>query len=246
MTMQSERSRLRVSRQDSIPVVGIGASAGGIEALKEFFTAMPPDSGLAFVVIQHLEPQHESQIPEILAKCTSMKVKQAEDGVPAERDTVLTNAPGRSMNIREGRIVLGMPTERRHTEAAIDHFLISLADDKGENAACIILSGSSASDRPRGVRAIRGAGGLCMAQDPTTAQYPAMPQGAIDTGLVDYVLPARQMPAALVAYMRQAQAETLSGEQPPAEETTDDVASILRLLRIRTKSDYQPYKKSFP
>ncbi len=231
-------------RQDNTPVVGIGASAGGIEALKEFFTAMPSDSGMAFVVVQHLEPQHQSQMAEILAKCTSMKVVQAEDGMPVEPNRVLTNAPGRAMSIRAGRIVLGMPPERRHVEAAIDHFLTSLADDKGESAACIILSGSSASDGPRGVRAVRGAGGLCMAQDPNIAQYPAMPQGAIDTGLVDYVLPASQMPAALAAYMRQVQVKTLSRDELPIEEASDDLQSILKLLRVRAKSDYQPYKKS--
>jgi len=164
-----------------------------------------------------------------------------EHGMPVEPGTVLTNAPGRAMSIRDGRIVLGMPPERRHVEAAIDHFLTSLADDKGESATCIILSGSSASDGPGGVRAVRGAGGLCMAQDPKTAQYPAMPQGAIDTGLVDYVLPPSQMPAALIAFMRQAQVKALSGDELPA---SNDLQSLLKLLRARTKSDFQHYKKS--
>ena len=128
----SENLPMAVGKEKTIPVVGIGASAGGLEALKEFFAAMPADSGMAFVVIQHLDPQHESRMAEILAKCTSMKVVQAEDGMAVGPNTVFTNPPGRSLSIRGGRLVLGMPPERRHVEAAIDQFLISLAEDQGE------------------------------------------------------------------------------------------------------------------
>jgi two-component system, chemotaxis family, CheB/CheR fusion protein len=229
---------------ENLPVVGIGASAGGIEALKEFFTAMPSASGIAFVVVQHLEPQHQSQMAEILAKCTSMKVVQAEDGMPVEPDTVLTNAPGRAMGIRSGRIVLDMLSERRHIQGSIDLFMTSLAGDKGESATCIILSGSSASDGPGGIRAIRNAGGLCMAQDPKTALYPTMPQGAIDTGMVDYVLTVGQMPGALVAYIGHESVNALSGDKLPTEEVSNALHPILKLLRARTNNDFQAYKKS--
>ena len=160
-----------------------------------------------------------------------------------EPNTVFTNPPGRALSIRGGRLVLAKPAERRHVEAAIDQFLMSLAEDQGERAIGIILSGSSAVDGPRGVRAVRGAGGMCMAQDPQTAEFPAMPQGAIDTGLVDHVLPAGQMPGALLAYVQHVQTEAAGGDEAPAEAASDDLESILQLLRTRAKSDYRYYKK---
>lgn len=140
-------------------VVGIGASAGGIEALKEFLGAMPSASGMAFVVVQHLEPTSESRMAEILGKCTLMKVVPAEDGMPIEPNVVYTNPPGRTLSVGDGRLVLGESTEGGHVEAAIDCFLISLAEDQGSKAIC--RQGSSR--RRRGVhgpgaehRAVRG------------------------------------------------------------------------------------------
>lgn len=150
-------------------VVGIGASAGGIEALKELFTAMPADSGLAFVVIQHLEPTHESRMADILGKCTRMKVVQAEAGMPVQANRVYANPAGKYMSIDAGRLVLGERSERDRIRMPIDFFLTSLAEDQREAAVGIILSGSSGSDGTRGVRAVREAGGMCMAQDPKTA-----------------------------------------------------------------------------
>ena len=174
-------------------VAGIGASAGGIEALKELFTAMPADSGLAFVVIQHLEPTHESRTADILGKCTGMKVVQAEDGMPVQANRVYANPAGKYLSIDAGRLVLSERSERDRIRMPIDFFLTSLAEDQHETAVGIILSASSGSDGTRGVRAVREAGGMCMAQDPETAQFPAMPQSAIDTGLVDHILPVAQM-----------------------------------------------------
>ena len=124
-------------------VVGIGASAGGLDALKELFGAMPADTGMAFVVVQHLDPAHESRMAEILNRSTAMRVMLAEDGIPVEPNTVYTNPPGRTLSIRQGRLALGDSTKGAHVETAIDHFLNSLADDQGPRAVCIILSGSS-------------------------------------------------------------------------------------------------------
>jgi two-component system CheB/CheR fusion protein len=225
-------------------VVGIGASAGGIEALKELFTAMPSDSGMAFVVIQHLEPTHESRMADILGKCTSMKVVQAADGMPVQANRVYANPPGKYLSIKEGRLVLSEPSEQDRIRMPIDFFLTSLAEDQHEGAVCIILSGSSGSDGTRGVRAVRSAGGLCMAQDPQTAQFPAMPQSAIDTGRVDHVLPVTQMPAALVGYAQCAQAPAISPLDTAAVVTSDNLESILKLLRVRTNSDYRHYKRT--
>jgi two-component system CheB/CheR fusion protein len=222
-----------------LSVVGIGASAGGLEALKEFLTAMPADSGMVFVVVQHLEPSHESRMAEILAKNTTMKVVQAADGMPVEPDTVFTNPPGRALSIRDGRFVLDQPAERRHVAAAIDHFLTSLADERGSKAIAIILSGSSGLDGPRGVRAIRAG---VMVQDPSTAQFPAMPQAAIDIALVDYVLPPAQMPAVLVEFAQHPQLLPSDREEPLSESTAGHLEAILKLMRTRTNSDYRHYK----
>jgi two-component system CheB/CheR fusion protein len=227
-----------------LAVVGIGASAGGLEALKEFFGVMPDDSGMAFVVVQHLDPVHESRMAEILAKSTELKVVQAADGMSVEPDTVYTNPPGRTLSIAGGRLVLGDPTKGAHVETPIDHFLTSLAEDQGTKAICIILSGSSGLDSPRGVRAIRGAGGMCMAQEPSSAQFPPMPRAAIDTGLVDYVLPPNQMPPALVEFVRHPQVLAADREEPPDEASSTDMEAILNLLRIHTNTDYSHYKRT--
>jgi two-component system CheB/CheR fusion protein len=230
---------------DSTPVlvVGIGASAGGIEALKELFTAMPSDSGLAFVVIQHLEPTHESRMADILGKCTSMKVVQARDGMLVQANHVYANPAGKYTSIDAGRLVVSERSERDRIRMPIDFFLTSLAEDQHEAAVGIILSGSSGSDGTRGVRAVREAGGMCMAQDPQTAQFPAMPQSAIDTGLVDHVLAVAMMPAALVGYAQHAAVRASPGHTT-TEAAADDLEPILKLLRTRTSSDYRHYKKT--
>ena len=170
-------------------VVGIGASAGGIEALKELFTAMPSDSGMAFVVVQHLEPTHESRMADILGKCTSMRVVQAEDGMRVQANHVYANPAGKYLSIDAGKLVVSERPEHDRIRMPIDLFLASLAEDRHEGAVGIILSGSSGADGTRGIRAVSVAGGMCVVQDPETAQFPAMPQSAIDTGLVDHVLP---------------------------------------------------------
>jgi two-component system, chemotaxis family, CheB/CheR fusion protein len=224
------------------PIVAIGASAGGIEALKEFFGAMPADSGIAFVIIQHLEPRSESFMAEILSKSTAMSVRQAEDGMAVEPNSVYTYPPGRPMSIRGGRLVLEKPTERTHVEAAINLFLSSLADDRGSTAVCIILSGSSGQDSPSGVRAIRAAGGMCMVQDPASAQFPAMPQAVIDTGLADYVLPPARMPGPLLDFVQHPQLHNITRKESAAEAV--DLETILKLLRTRTNSDYSLYRKN--
>ncbi len=224
-------------------VVGIGASAGGIEALKELFTAMPTDGGLAFVVIQHLEPTHESRMADILGKCTSMKVVQAEDGMPLQANHVYANPAGKYTSIDAGRLVVSERSEQDRIRMPIDFFLTSLAEDQHEAAVGIILSGSSGSDGTRGVRAVREAGGMCVVQDPKTAQFPAMPQSAIDTGLVDHVLAVAMMPAALVGYAQHAAAQA-GPRKATMVADSDDLEPILKLLRVRANSDYRHYKKA--
>jgi two-component system, chemotaxis family, CheB/CheR fusion protein len=223
-------------------VVGIGASAGGLDALKDFFKAMPPDSGTALVVVQHLEPAHESRMADILSKYTTMSVAQAEDGMPVRPNCVYTIPASKYLSIRAGRLRLTEPLERHGMRMAIDFFLRSLAEDQQAKAICVILSGSG-SDGTHGLRAVRSAGGMCMAQEPTTAQFGIMPQNAIDTGLVDYILPADRMPEALVAYVRHPRSGAADSQDTGEAGLSDEVESVLQLLRSRTDSDYRCYKK---
>ena len=186
----------------SFPIVGIGTSAGGLEVLKEFFTAMPADSGMAFVVIQHLDPSHVSHMAEILAKFTDMRVVQADDQMALDTNSVYTIPPNKFLGLVDGMLHLTEPVKRDGVRMPIDFFFRSLAEDQREKAICVLLSGSG-SDGTLGIREIRGAGGMIMAQDPETAQFDSMSRSAIATGLVDYVLPVAEMPGALIKYVQQ-------------------------------------------
>ena len=181
-------------------VIGIGASAGGLEAFKSFFANTPSDSGMAFVLVQHLSPDHKSMLAELLGKTTAMDVIEAVDGVAVKENCVLVIPPDATMTIAGGRLKIVKPAPPRDRRRPIDTFLQSLADDQGENAVCIILSGTG-SDGTLGVAAIREKGGLTLAQ----AEYDhhalaGMPQSAAATGQVDEVLAVEAMPARLAAY----------------------------------------------
>ena len=171
-----------------IPVVGLGGSAGSLRSFEDFFAAMPADSGAAFVVIQHLAPAHASLLPELVAQHTRMKVVQAQDAVPVEPNCVYVIPPNQYLGIRDGVLFLAEPVKQDGIRMPIDFFFRSLAEDRQQRAIGILFSGAG-SDGTLGVRAIRGGGGLVVAQDPQTAQFDTMPRSAIATGLVDYVLP---------------------------------------------------------
>jgi two-component system CheB/CheR fusion protein len=234
--------RESVSPDAGFPIVGIGASAGGLEALRDFFGAVPADSGMAFVVIQHLDPTHKSHMVDVLVKHTDMPVLQAKQGMRVEANTVYLIPPNAYMTVRDCELHLEEPIKRAGVRMPIDFFFRSLAEDQQERSICVVLSGSG-SDGMLGVRAIRGAGGMAMVQDPETAAHDSMPRRAIATGLVDYVLPVREMPAALVSYVRQSY---LHGPRPPegaAPEAPADVGTVLNLLLVRANSDFRGYKK---
>jgi len=166
----------------SFPIVGIGTSAGGLEVLKELFTAMPADNDMAFVVIQHLDPSHVSHMSELLAKFTDMRVVQAEDQMALDANSVYTIPPNKFLGLAEGTLRLTEPVKRDGVRMPIDFFFRSLAEDQREKAICVLLSGSG-SDGTLGIREIRGAGGMIMAQAPETAQFDSMSRSAIATGL---------------------------------------------------------------
>ncbi|HTU23562.1 MAG TPA: PAS domain S-box protein [Gemmataceae bacterium] len=223
------------------PVAGIGASAGGLDAFKKFFTAMPPDSGIAFVLVPHLDPAHESLMVELMSRHTAMPVVEAENDMPVEANHVYIIPPNKYMTIRGGTLRLTGPVERHASQTSIDLFLRSLADDRQERSICIILSGTG-SHGTLGLKAVKAAGGMAMVQDPATAEYPRMPQSAIATGLTDYVLPVERMPDALLKYVQHGY---LNGgtQVEGGPEAPDHLTQVLALLRTRTRFDFRCYRK---
>lgn len=167
--------------EDPVPVVGVGASAGGLEALREMFQGFTGRTGMAFVVVQHLDPTHESLMAQLIERYTLMTVKQAEGGEPLEMDHVYVIPPGHGLAVHDNVLQLTEFTDPRGMRRPIDDFFESLAEDRQRLAACVILSGTGA-DGSRGLRAIKEHGGLCIAQQPDTARYDGMPVSAIGTG----------------------------------------------------------------
>lgn len=244
--MENDESQQSSERSDrgehSGPLVGIGASAGGLEALRQFFLAMPADTGLAFVLILHLDPNHDSLMAELLAKCTSMPVAQIEDGMRVAADHVYVIPPNHYLSIRAGVLHLEPPTERRGMRMPIDHFLRSLAEALAEKAICAILSGTG-SDGTLGLREIKGHGGMTLVQEPNTAQYNGMPYSALATGMVDYRLPVEAMPAVLLRYVRH---PYVRGELLPSvasREPQDLLNAIVALVHVRSGHDFRHYKQ---
>ncbi len=223
----------------TFPIVGIGASAGGLEALGQFFRHAPANSGMAFVLVQHLDPSHASLLAEILQRTTTMPVVEAVDQIAVKPNCVYVIPPNRDMAIFHGKLQLSVPNVPRGQRMPIDAFLRSLADDRQESAIGIILSGSGA-DGTQGLRAILGAGGVTLVQDPSTAKYDGMPSSAIKAGYATCILPADKMPTALLACVRSAaHAEIL-----PSPGAASGVTRILMQLRSITGHDFSPYKKS--
>ena len=226
---------------DTFLIVGIGASAGGLEALEAFFEHVPPEPGMAFVVVQHLAPDHPSIMPELLGRRTKMPVQLAEDRARVARDSVYVIPPNSSLAIHGGVLSVKSPLDRRCPP--IDTFFRSLAEDQGPNAIGIVLSGTGA-DGSLGVRAIKEHGGMAIAQDAETARYDSMPRSAIAVGLVDHVLPPARMPQKLLDYMMYpAQTGTGAEAQEPREEDEGEaLRNICSLLQRRTGHDFSHYK----
>jgi two-component system CheB/CheR fusion protein len=222
------------------PIVGLGASAGGLDAFKKFFGAMPADGGVAFVLIQHLDPTRDSLTAELLGTQTPMPVVQVEDGMRVKVNHVYVIPPNKYLSIRERTLRLSAPTAPRSLRMAIDCFLQSLAEDQQENAIGIILSGTG-TDGTLGLKEIKAAGGMTMVQDPKTAQHDGMPSSAIATGSADFVLPAEQMADALLRYVRHAAVTAASVEASP-EKAPDSLTSAVALLHAQTKFDFSGYK----
>ncbi len=225
------------------PIVGIGASAGGLAAFEAFFSGMPADTdpGMAFVLVQHLAPDHKSILTELVRRYTRMQVFEVEDGMAVQPNCAYIIPPNRDMAFLNGTLHLLEPSAPHGHRLPIDFFFRSLAQDQHERAVCIVLSGTG-SDGTQGVRAIKGEGGMAMAQKPESTEYDGMPRSAIGTGLVDYELPPAEMPAQLMAYAAHAFGRTPRPAAGPAPKTENALKKICILLRTQTGHDFSQYK----
>ena len=222
--------------------VGIGASAGGLEAIEEFFKNMSPNSGLAFIVVQHLSPDYKSLMGELLAKHTEMPIYRAEDGMKVETNSIYLIPPKNNLTIFHGKLLLSEQDYTRGVNLPIDIFLKSLADDQGQKSIAIILSGTG-SDGTRGVRAIKESGGMVMVQKEDSAKFDGMPRSAIATGLADFILDPWEMPDQLQSFIKHPYA--VKSEISDSLLSDDDgLTRIFALLRDKHKIDFTFYKPS--
>ena len=227
------------------PIVAIGASAGGLEALEQFLGQVPAGSDMAFVVIQHLDPDHKGMMPELLQRATTMPVAQAKNRMKVEPGCVYVIPPKWDLSILHDCLYLLEPVAARGLRLPIDSFFRALADDRQDQAVCVILSGMG-SDGALGLRAIKERGGLVAVQEPASAKFNGMPQSAIDTGLVDIVAPAPELPQRIADTLRHALRGAAGATRQAAETLAQKSAfdKICILLRERTGNDFSLYKKS--
>lgn len=241
---QSKNSDAKEAQEvgPSFYVVGIGASAGGFEALERFFGSMRPDSGMAFVVVQHLSPDHKSLMVELLSKHTEMEVLQATEGMSLEANHIYLIPPKKNMTVLQGKLHLADKTVQS-LNFPIDIFLNSLADDKGEQAIGIVLSGTG-SDGTRGIRNIKEQGGIIMVQDLDSAKFDGMPSNAIATGLADYILPPEKMPEELIKYVQHPFVATQRTGESWLLKEENKLERIFALLKEHSGLDFTHYKQS--
>ncbi len=237
--------RMPVLPAHAFPIVGIGASAGGLAAFEAFFSGMPAgaEPGMAFVLVQHLAPDHKSILAELVQRYTRMRVFEVEDGVAVAPNCVYIIPPARDLAFLNGTLQLLEPEAPRGQRLPIDFFFRSLAADLHERAIGIVLSGTG-SDGTFGVRAIKGEGGMVMAQDPDSTEFDGMPRSAIATGMVDFELPPAEMPARLIAYAKHAYGTLPRLVADPARKTESALNKIFLLLRAQTGHDFSLYKPS--
>ncbi len=231
-----------IAKAGTFPIVGIGASAGGLEAFEQFFSHLPPDSGMAFVIVMHLDPTGHSLMPEILTRFTKMPIRVAGDSVVVEPNSVYLIPPNKDMGLRGGALFLKDLPQPPGLKLPVDFFFRSLADAKGPDAIGVILSGTG-SDGTLGVQAVKAAMGAVFVQDPASAKYDGMPKSAIATGLADFVLKPEDMPKALIQFVEHT-AVTGSPAKTSEKDTREPLQRIFTAIRARTGHDFSSYKKS--
>jgi two-component system CheB/CheR fusion protein len=223
------------------PIVGIGASAGGLEALEQFFTNMPKDSGMAFVVIQHLDPNHVGIMPELLQRITPMKVFQASDSLKVKANCVYVIPPNKSLSLLNGALLLFEPVESRGLRLPIDIFFRSLADDQMDRSIGIVLSGMG-SDGSLGLKAIKEKNGIVLVQSPDSAKFDGMPRSATEAVIADIVAPAEELPAKLISFLKYI--PIVKVDPALDDKYKSNLDKIIILLREQTSHDFSMYKKN--
>jgi len=226
---------------DDFLIVGVGASAGGLDACRKLVGALPARNGMAFILVQHLDPTHESMMVDLLASHTAMTVRQAADGVLLERDHLYVIPPGTYLSVGSGALHLSEPLAPHGARLPFDFLLRSLAEEYGERAVGVILSGTAA-DGSLGLKAVKAKGGLVIAQDPDEAAHDGMPRNAILTGAVDLVLPVAEIPDALVKYDRRMSLTRTQNSLRPQDTAEGWLSEVIDLLRTKTAHDFRLYK----
>ena len=239
----TKKAKAGLKKNRSFPIVGIGSSAGGLEALELFFSNLPSGTNMAFVIIQHLSPKHKSIMADILMKYTPMKILEIQDNQEIEPNYVYLNPPDKNVVIQNCTLFLTKPLQAHGVNLPIDCFFRSLSEDQGEKAICIILSGT-ATDGTQGLKAIKGEGGMAMVQDPDSAKYAGMPSSAIATGLVDFILPVEKIPAELCKYVRHPYIERPEAIETAEQQFKGYVQEIIGMIRTRTGHNFLNYKQT--
>lgn len=239
--IRGKTSQTKATAIDDFPIVGIGASAGGLETLQAFFSRMPADANIAFVIIQHLSAQHKSMMAELLSKHTHLGVNQIEEGMLVSPNCVYLAPPDKNVGIFNRRLHLVEPVKNAGINLPIDFFFRSLSDDQKEKAIGIIVSGT-ASDGTLGIKAIKDEGGMTMVQDPATAKYDGMPTSAIATGRIDFVVPVEKMPQTLLEYIRHPFSAVSEKTRLSESGMQHQLDKICALIRNTTGHDFSKYK----
>lgn len=247
ITAKKDSSAGNGNKKDFL-VVGLGASAGGVRALQEFFETMPPNSGMAFVVILHLSPEHESSLSEIIQARTAMDVTVVNETHKVEPNNIYVIPPNKNLEMVDGVVRCTDPNGDRGVRVAIDIFFRTLAEEYGKNAVCIVLSGTG-TDGTLGLKAIKEANGFAVVQSPEDAEHGAMPRSAIATQLVDWILPVKQMPERLIQFRNSSERLHLTKDDEGSDgriareiQADESLREILNVLRVRTGHDFSNYK----
>jgi len=228
---------------DQFPVIGIGASAGGLKAFEEFFSNIPKNkfTGMAFILVQHLAPDHKSILNELIKRYTSMQVFEVTDGITVKPDCIYIIPPNCDMAYLNGRLMLFDVDAPKGKRLSIDFFFRSLAQDLKQRAICIILSGTG-SDGTTGAKSVKDEGGMIIAQEPKSAEYDGMPQSVITSGIVDYILKPKDMPLQLISYVNHSYLNTEKKTPESTLHHTDFLQKIFVLIRLKTGNDFSRYK----
>jgi len=235
------KSKATAKAKTVVPVVGIGASAGGLQAFSDFFDAARSDSGAGYVLVHHVDPDHKSLMADLLAKHTSMPVVFAEDQLRVQANHVYVIPPKKYLEIKDGVLHLSEPTDRRGARLPIDLFFRSMAKDLGPNAIAVILSGTG-SDGSASVREVKEQGGIVLVQDPIEAEHDGMPRSAVTIGAVDHIVPVAKMPEIITNFIRHPFIKNGRAPKKLGENAKESLDSIIAVLKTHTPIDFDLYK----